>query len=100
MIRLIDNSIESERKGNNKSENETYISTLRVENLSSVLIELLEKYYLIADGKQMVDQILYQENNIKVFFKNIFNKGSDISLSLLNILVSILKFYSLSSFNN
>ena len=60
MIKLIDNSIESERKGNNKSENESYISTLRVENLSSVLIELLEKYYLIADGKQMVDQILYQ----------------------------------------
>jgi len=47
-------------KNNFKSENDAYFSTLRVENLSSVLIELLEKYYLIADGKQMVDQILYQ----------------------------------------
>ena len=48
----------------------------------------------------MVDQILYDDANVKVLFKKILNKGSDISLSLLNILVSVLKFYSLSSFNN
>ena len=73
---------------------------MRVENLSSVLIELLEKYYLIADGKQMVDQILYQDNNVKSLFKNLTNKNSDISMSLLNILISVVKYYSLSSFNS
>ncbi len=73
---------------------------MRVENLSSVLIELLEKYYLIADGKQMVDQILYQDNNVKSLFKNLTNKNSEVSLSLLNILISVVKYYSLSSFNS
>jgi hypothetical protein len=73
---------------------------VRVENLSSVLIELLEKYYLIADGKQMVDQILYQDNNVKSLFKNLTNKNSEVSLSLLNILISVVKYYSLSSFNS
>ncbi len=48
----------------------------------------------------MVDQLLYNEQNVKVFYKNIFSRNSDISFSLLNILVALVKFYSLSSLNN
>ncbi len=48
----------------------------------------------------MVDQILYQDSNIKSLFKNLTNRNSEISMSLLNILISVIKYYSLSSFNS
>jgi len=48
----------------------------------------------------MVDQLLYQDANMRTLFKSILAKNSDIALASLNILISIVKYYSLTSFNN
>lgn len=48
----------------------------------------------------MVDQLLYQDANMRTLFKSLLAKNSDIALASLNILISIVKYYSLTSFNN
>ena len=37
-------------------------SSAILENLCSVLIETIDKYYLIVDGKQMIETIISQPN--------------------------------------
>lgn len=68
-------------------------------NLSNVLIEVIEKYYLIADGKILLDVILEKEN-IELIFDLGQSNNPFINSPMLNVLVSIINYYSFSSFNS
>ena len=68
-------------------------------NLSNVLIEIIEKYYLIADGKVLLDVILEKEN-IELIFELGQSNNPFINSPMLNVLLSIVNYYSFSSFNS
>jgi hypothetical protein len=68
-----------------------------IENAGEVLVEIIEKYYLIADGKTMLEIITSQENVALVI--EIFLYGGTISLAAANIVGWLMRYYCLSSFN-
>lgn len=60
-------------------------------------MEIIEKYYLISDGKNMLDVILAKEN--VELITSIMMDGSSASNSIFNVVVWLVRYYSLSSFN-
>ena len=78
--------------GNNADKNQIVI-----ENIGEALVELIEKYYLIADGKSMMDIVTNMENISLIF--NILTNGGPISNCVVNVVTWLIKYYSFSSFN-
>ncbi len=72
---------------------------LVVENLCRVLTETTEKYYLIADGKELLDVIL-NEKTISQLFVLSQNPNTLISLPIVTLLVSLIDYYAFSSLNS
>ena len=68
-----------------------------VENLCSVLIETVDKYYLIVDGKQMIEAIT-SEKNVRLMMKLIEREG-ELAFPAFAFFVSLINYYSFSSFN-
>jgi hypothetical protein len=62
-----------------------------------VFIEIIEKYYLIADGKTMLEIITSHENVALIV--EIFMYGGSVSLAAANIVGWLMRYYCLSSFN-
>lgn len=60
-------------------------------------MEIIEKYYLIADGKAMLEIITSQENVGLVV--DIFMQGGPLALAAANIVGWLMRYYCLSSFN-
>lgn len=68
-----------------------------IQNIGEVLIEIIEKYYLISDGKAMLQIITNQENVSLVV--EIFMSGGSIAMAASNIVGWLMRYYCLSSFN-
>ena len=62
-----------------------------------MLIEIVEKYYLITDGKAMLDIVTAQENIDLIV--QILIAGKDISHSIVGLALWLMRYYCLSSFN-
>lgn len=80
-----------------KDEGRNQKNEIVIENVCEVMIEIVQKYYLITDGKAMLDFILSQENVDLIMEVLIFKK--DVSLTVVNLAMVIMRFYCLSSFN-
>ena len=57
----------------------------------------MEKYYLISDGKLMLE-IITQEDNIGILFDVLMGKNN-LSFCVVPLIMVIMKYYCLSSFN-
>lgn len=72
---------------------------LVVQNISTILMEVADRYYLIADGKEMLDIIL-TEKPIEMFLAMSSEANTLISQPAINMLVSLVNYYSFSSLNS
>jgi hypothetical protein len=70
---------------------------LIVENLMTVLIETIEKYYLILDGKAMVE-ILTSQQCIETMLA-LIKENWEGAFPAFNFFISLINYYSFSSFN-
>jgi hypothetical protein len=68
-----------------------------IENICEVLIEIIEKYYLISDGKVMLDFITTEENVTLIM--EILMYQQSISLTVVGFAMTLMRYYCLSSFN-
>ena len=68
------------------------------ENLILILNEIVDKYYLIADGKAMMDQLL-NEKSISMLM-GMVSRQSEFSLNAMQLCLCLMKYYSFSSFNS
>jgi hypothetical protein len=70
-----------------------------IENLGGIFCEVIEKYYLIVNGKQMMD-VLTSEKTILLFIGMIRSPFiSDNAFPAFNFFISLINYYSFSSFN-
>jgi hypothetical protein len=70
-----------------------------VQNITNILVEVAEKYYLLADGKEMLDTIL-AEKTIDILLAMSSDPNTLISQPVTNLLVSLVNYYSFSSLNS
>ena len=84
-----------------KAENsmKTQDSYLIIENLCSILLETIEKYYLIVDGRQMMEFIT-SDKVISIMMNLIQSHAQDHAFSACNFFISLINYYSFSSFNS
>lgn len=92
VLNKIVNKIETESM--NKREKSCNI----LENLCLILCETIEKYYLIIDGKQLMD-IITSEKTILAIMSLIRSSSSDYAFPGFNFCISLINYYSFSSFN-
>ena len=97
IIKILLDQIKVAFEGYKKDKGKNEKNEIIVENVCEILIEVVEKYYLITDGKNMLDFILNQDN-INVIMSILIHKSS-ISLSVVNLAVVFMRYYCLSSFN-
>ena len=83
--------IENERKAKGPD------SGVVIENLMTVLIETIEKYYLILDGKTLVE-ILTSQQCIETMLALIKDNWEG-AYPAFNFFISLINYYSFSSFN-
>ena len=62
------------------------------------MCETIEKYYLIVDGKQMMD-VITSEKTISLMMSLIRSQQLDYSFPAFNFFISLINYYSFSSFN-
>lgn len=70
-----------------------------VQNLTNILVEVVEKYYLIADGKFMLEPVLTM-NTIEQLVEMALGSNPFTALPAMTLLISIINHYSFSSMNN
>lgn len=68
-----------------------------IENLMAVVIETIEKYYLIADGKQLVE-VLTSQQCVETMLALIRDSWEG-AYPAFNFFISLINYYSFSSFN-
>lgn len=68
-----------------------------VENISEVLIEIIEKYYLIADGNAMLEFIV-AEPQVKMVM-GMLMRGDGLSMAVSGVVGWLMRYYCLSSMN-
>ena len=61
------------------------------------MIEIIEKYYLICDGKMMLEYIVSEEN-VQLLLEVLMYQ-QNVSLAVVPVVMAIMKYYCLSSFN-
>ncbi len=91
MLKKIISKIETERKLKRPD------SGLVIENLMTVLIETIEKYYLILDGKTLVE-ILTSQPFIETML-SLIKENWEGAYPAFNFFISLINYYSFSSFN-
>ncbi len=91
MLKKIISKIETERKLKRPD------SGLVIENLMTVLIETIEKYYLILDGKTLVE-ILTSQPFIETMLA-LIKENWEGAYPAFNFFISLINYYSFSSFN-
>jgi hypothetical protein len=69
-----------------------------IENLCSILVETIEKYYLIVDGKQMME-VIVGEKCITTMMGLLKSTNHGHAFSACNFFISLINYYSFSSFN-
>ena len=79
-----------------KTKNER--SCIIIENLCSILCDTIEKYYLILDGKQMMD-VITSEKTISLMMSMVRCPQTDFAFPAFNFFISLINYYSFSSFN-
>ena len=62
------------------------------------MCETIEKYYLIIDGKQLMD-IISSEKTIQIIMGLIRSPQSEYAFPGFNFCISLINYYSFSSFN-
>lgn len=70
-----------------------------VQNLTNILVEVVEKYYLIADGKQMLEPILASSTIERLVDLSLCGNPF-VALPVMSLLISIINYYSFSSMNS
>lgn len=73
-------------------------SCIIIENLCVILCETIEKYYLIVDGKSMMD-IITSDKTISLFMGLVRNSEKEYAFPAFNFFISLINYYSFSSFN-
>ena len=73
-------------------------SCIIIENLCVILCETIEKYYLIVDGKQMMD-VITSEKTISLLMSLVRSQQMDYAFPAFNFFISLINYYSFSSFN-
>lgn len=68
-----------------------------IENLCSVLIETVDKYYLIVDGKQMIE-VITDQSSIQIMM-TLIRDNSEYAFPAFSYFISLINYYSFSSFN-
>ena len=68
-----------------------------LENIGDVFVEIVEKYFLIAPGKSMLEIITSHENVALII--EIFMQGGSIALSVSNVVGWLMRYYCFSSYN-
>jgi hypothetical protein len=92
VMRAIMRKIEQEHRAR------TAGSSAIIENLCSVLIETIDKYYLILDGKQMIETITDQASmDVMV---GLIRDNSEMAFPAFSFFISLINYYSFSSFNS
>jgi hypothetical protein len=91
LLKKIISKIETERKLKRPD------SGLVIENLMTVLIETIEKYYLILDGKTLVE-ILTSQPFIETMLA-LIKENWEGAYPAFNFFISLINYYSFSSFN-
>jgi hypothetical protein len=69
-----------------------------IENLTGVMIETIEKYYLIADGKQMMDVITSQICIDTML--GLLKESGELAYPAMNFFIALINYYSFSSLNS
>ena len=62
-----------------------------------MLVEIIEKYYLIADGKAMLD-VIVAEQQVRLVMDKMM-RGDGISMAISAVVGWLMRYYCLSSFN-
>jgi len=62
-----------------------------------VLIETVDKYYLIVDGKQMIEVITSQPC-VQIMVE-LINQQNEIAFPAFGFFIALINYYSFSSFN-
>lgn len=70
-----------------------------MQNLTNILIEVVEKYYLISDGKAMLEPILASAS-IELFTDMAMSSVPFIAMPAITLLISLVNYYSFSNMNN
>ena len=91
VMRAIVRRVEAEHRARSAS------SAAVVENLCSVLIETVDKYYLIQDGKQMIEAITDQASVEAMM--GLIRESSELAFPAFSFFISLINYYSFSSFN-
>ena len=73
-------------------------SVLAIENLSAVLIEVVDKYFLIVDGKAMMEVLCSQESVQAML--DLIKVESESSFPAFHFFISLINYYSYSSFSD
>lgn len=91
LVRAIVRRIEAEHRAPSPS------SAAVVENLCSVLVETVDKYYLIQDGKQMIEAITDQQSIAAMM--GLIRENSELAFPAFGFFIALINYYSFSSFN-
>lgn len=81
-------------EGKNKSPESPAI----IENLCSVLIETVDKYYLIVDGKQMVEAV--SDCAAMQVMIGLIQENTELSFPAFSFFIALINYYSFSSFTS
>jgi hypothetical protein len=91
VMRAIIKKIDTENKVRSAS------SPSIIENICSVLIETVDKYYLIQDGKQMIE-VITDQSSIDIMM-TLIKENSELAFPAFSFFISLINYYSFSSFN-
>lgn len=69
-----------------------------VENLCSVLIETVDKYYLIVDGKQMVEAV--SDPAAMQVMIGLIQDNNEMAFPAFSFFIALINYYSFSSFTS
>lgn len=70
-----------------------------VQNLTNILVEIVEKYFLIADGKSLLEPVL-AAGSVELFVDLACSQNPFVAMPIMTLLISIINYYSFSSMNN
>jgi hypothetical protein len=62
-----------------------------------VLIETVDKYYLIVDGKQMIE-VITDQPSVEIMMR-LIKDNHEVAFPAFSYFISLINYYSFSSFN-
>lgn len=73
-------------------------SGMIVQNITAIFVEIADKYYLLADGKEMLDLIL-ADKSISLYFLLMEKTNALVAIPAISLLMSLVNYYAFSSLN-